>query len=307
MSVSIIIPNYNGKHLLKKNLPNVIREAGRLGSAVREIIIVDDASSDGSIHWIESYSHSRKTLPCRIIILENLANLGFSATVNKGVMRATGDVVVLLNTDVYPERNFLKAALPHFENPDVFGVGFLDKSKEDGRTITRGRGIGWWEKGMYVHKRGEINGTDTSWISGGSCAIKRSIFLAIGGFNELYSPFYWEDIDLSYRASKIGYKLYFEPKSAVIHEHAAGAIKSHYQPWQIKRIAYRNQFIFIWTNATIRQFITHLLWLPYHALLALKRGDLLFIYGYGDALARLLQAAIRQPRTIGMKSVVIDD
>lgn len=288
MTISIVIPNFNGKHLLMKNLPVVFRECSRMKYTIREIIIVDDASSDGSADWVEGYCQGRDDLPARIIVLENTSNLGFSSTVNKGVLRATGDIVVLLNTDVHPLKHFLNATMPRFENPALFGVGFMDKSIEGSKTVYRGCGVGWWERGMYVHRKGAIDNPHTSWISGGSCAIRRSIFLKLKGFNEVYNPFYWEDIDLSYRAVKAGYQLWFEQGSVVVHEHEEGAIKSLYSPHDVKRIAYRNQILFIWKNATVGQFIQHLLWLPYHIVLTTLKGEVLFLVGYVDAVKRIV-------------------
>lgn len=288
MTYSIVIPNYNGKHLLQKNLPKVLAECGRTRATCNEIIIVDDASSDGSADWIEGYCQGAESLPARVIVLENSRNLGFSSTVNKGVLRSTGDIVVLLNTDTRPEKGYLSAAFSRFQNETLFGVGFMDKSIEGNQVVYRGRGIGWWEKGMYVHMRGAVDQPDTSWISGGSCAIRRSLFLELKGFDEIYNPFYWEDIDLSYRAQKAGYTLWFESGSVVVHEHEEGAIKSKYSGRDITRIAYRNQFIFIWRNATIMQFITHLMWLPYHMAYALLRLDTLFFTSYADAIVKIL-------------------
>jgi GT2 family glycosyltransferase len=287
MTLSIVIPNYNGKHLLQKNLPYVFRECESLPMHINEIIIVDDASQDGSADWIEGFCHGRNDIPTRVIVLENHVNSGFSTTANKGILRATGDIVVLLNTDVRPQKGFLNATLPRFENPTLFGVGFMDKSIEGEKTVYRGRGVGWWEKGMYVHRKGAIDMPETSWISGGSCAIRRAAFLKLKGFNEIYNPFYWEDIDLSYRAVKAGYQLWFEQGSVVIHEHNDGAIRSGYSLQDITRIAYRNQIIFIWKNATVAQFVSHLLWLPYHILNTMIRGDSLFLVGYAEAVARV--------------------
>lgn len=284
MKVSIVIPNYNGEELIKKNLPKVIE-----ASLDSEIIVVDDASNDQSITELKKFE--------RIKVLRNKNNLGFSSTVNKGVSEASGDIVVLLNTDVYPERNFLKPLLEHFNDPKVFAVGCLDKSIEQGKTVLRGRGIGKWQKGFLVHSRGEINKNNTLWVSGGSSAFRKPIWHRLGGLNELYNPFYWEDIDLSYRALKSGYEVLFERKAIVYHEHEKGAIKIKYSNLQIKRIAYRNQIIFVWENATdlSLQFI-HVIYLPYHFLKAVFRGDLAFLLGFLDAfvlLPKIIKSSFR--------------
>jgi len=201
-----------------------------------------------------------------------------------------GDIVILLNTDVEPDRDFLKPLLTHFQDPDVFAIGCLEKSVEGGKTVFRGRGIAHWYKGYYIHSRGEVNKADTAWVSGGSGAFRRSMWDKLGGLDELYNPFYWEDIDLSYRARKAGWKTLFEPKSIVHHYHEEGKIKSEFSPIDVKRIVYRNQFIFIWKNCTdISLFLSHILWTPIRIIQTIISGDILMAQGLFLALAKLGQ------------------
>lgn len=278
ISVSIIIPNYNTRELLKKNLAKVIKEG-------YEIIVVDDASTDGSVEEL-------RKLKGKIKLITNKKNLGFSSTVNRGVKAAKGEIVILLNTDVYPEKGFLKPVLPHFQDSQVFAVGLMDKSIENGKVVLRGRGVGEWKRGFYVHRRGEVDKKDTAWVSGGSGAFRKSIFLALGGFAPIYNPFYWEDIDLSYRAVKVGYKILFEPKSIVIHEHEKGAIRQRFSEKQMKLIAFRNQFLFVWRNAKLKQWLSHLFWLPYHLIFTALRTRGLFLLALLCALTKLPEVRI---------------
>lgn len=295
MNISIIIPNFNGEQLLKKNLPHVVKAIiyyeEKVGDKA-EIIIVDDHSTDSSVEGIKDQKSKIKNESVKLKILQNKTNLGFSSTVNRGVKDANGEIVVLLNTDVVPQRDFLEPLIKHFNDEKVFAVGCMDKSVEQGKVVLRGRGIGKWQRGFLVHARGEVDRKDTLWVNGGSGAFRKSIWHKLGGFNEIYNPFYWEDIDLSYRALKSGYKTAFEPKSVVVHEHEKGAIKKKYSAFQIKTIAYRNQFIFVWENATdlLLQF-QHIFWLPYHFIKAIVRRDMAFILGF-------LQAFIFLPKVI---------
>ncbi|MCL4418705.1 glycosyltransferase family 2 protein [Patescibacteria group bacterium] len=279
MDISIVVPNYNGEKLLKKSLPRLLEILRNYKDGEAEIIIVDDASTEKSVDFLKKYD---------VEIFINDKNLGFSSTVNRGVKKAKGEIVILLNTDVFPEKDFLKPLLKHFKDPKVFAVGCMDKSIEGDKTILRGRGLGTWKRGFLVHRRGEVNKADTLWVSGGSGAFRKTAWDRLSGFNELYNPFYYEDIDLSYRALKAGYKVLFEPKSVVSHEHEKGAIKTKYSSFQIKTIAYRNQFIFVWENATDLdlQFI-HFLWLPYHFAKAILRGDVAFFLGFLKAFILL--------------------
>lgn len=298
MDISIVVPNYNGEELLKKNLPKVMEAISGYKDGEIEIIVVDDDSTDASASVISNLKSAMQNQispvspseagRANLKIIKNKKNLGFSSTVNRGVKEARGEIIILLNTDVVPEKNFLDPLMRHFLDPNIFAVGCMDKSIEDNKVILRGRGIGRWEKGFLVHKRGEVDKTDTLWVNGGSGAFRKSIWDRLGGFNQLYSPFYWEDIDLSYRAQKMGYRILFEPESVVVHEHAKGVIKKRFSKSKIKTIAYRNQFIFVWLNITDLDLqFQHIFWLPYHLLRALINGDWNFITGFFQALVLL--------------------
>ena len=178
-----MIPNWNGKHLLEKSTFN-------FAAAPRaEVILADDASQDGSVALVkEKYPG--------VVIVENKHRKGFAGNVNSGVARATGEIVVLLNTDVRPERGFLDPLLSRFsDDPMVAGVGCLEKSHDLHGVVLRGRGIARWEKGYFIHRRGDVDSNDTAWVSGGSGAFRLSVWKKLGGMDTLYNPFYWEDID----------------------------------------------------------------------------------------------------------------
>jgi len=281
MKISLIIPYYNGKKIFENNILQMISIFKKYQNE-KEIIIVDDFSSDNSSDFLNTLNNNKDF---EIKVLKNNKNLGFSSTVNKGVREASGEIIILLNTDVYPQDDFLEPLLKHFEDEKIFAVGCLDKSVEKGKIIERGRGLGCWKRGFLVHRKGEVDKTNTLWVSGGSGAFRKRIWDKLGGLNELYYPFYYEDIDLSYRALKSGYKILFEPKSIVTHEHEKGAIKIKYSDKEIKKIAYRNQFVFVWENATdlSLQFL-HFFWLPYHFVKAIFAKDWEFYAGFFQAL-----------------------
>ncbi len=276
MKISIVIPNYNGKEILEKNLPKIL-----VAAKDAEVIIVDDASNDGSVTMLAD------KFP-QVQVIKRTINSGFASSVNDGVKASNADLVLLLNSDVVPEDNFLQPLVKHFSDPKVFGVGFLQKCKENGKTILRGRGIGRFQKGFLVHSRGEVDKNDSLWISGGAGIFKKEIWNKLGGMETLYNPFYWEDIDLSYQALKAGYKLVFEPESVVCHQQAQGAIRSNYSQEEIKTIAYRNQIIFVWLNITQASFVLqHFLYLSFLLLKAIISGDFAFIKGFLAALVKL--------------------
>lgn len=280
MNISVVIPNYNGEELLLKNLPQLFKELNKYTKGRIEVIVVDDGSEDNSVNVIKKFP--------KVKLLINSKNVGFSQTVDKGVEEARGELILLLNTDVLPQKDFLEPLLTHFNDPKVFAVGCMDKSVEkNGEIVLRGRGMGSWKRGFLVHSRGEINSSDTLWVSGGSGMFRKFIWEKLGGLNTLYNPFYWEDIDLSYRAQKSGYKVIFENKSVVLHEHEKGVIKKKFSPFKVKSIVYRNQFIFVWTNLTdFNLLIKHFLWLPYYFIKTILSLDFAFSIGFLNALFR---------------------
>lgn len=247
MKVSIVIPNWNGEELLRRNLPAVL-EVG-----AGEVIIVDDSSNDESVDYIKNEISKIKITDKKLKIIENKKNLGFAVSVNRGVKAAHGDIVILLNTDVQPLPGLLKAALPHFKDPKVFGVSFSEEK------FSWARGL--WRNGFIEHEPGPRTEDvhPTFWVSGGSGAFRKSIWEELGGFDLLYYPFYWEDIDLSYRAAKRGYKLLWVPKARVLHNHE-GTIGKYFSRDYINFIQQRNQLIFIWKNITSQKmFKEHLM------------------------------------------------
>jgi GT2 family glycosyltransferase len=286
MRVDVIIPNFNGSHLLKQNLPAVLESLKKYSG---KIIIVDDASSKEDYDNLKGVADTFQNEKNKIELLRHKHNKGFSTTINTGINASTAEFVVLLNSDVVPSKNFLEGPLVKLtEDKDLFGIGCVDRSIENGQETLRGRGIAVWKKGLLVHKKGEIGKSDTFWISGGSSIVRREYLLEIGGFDELYNPFYWEDIDLSYRAQKSGYKLLFDNTSIVTHKHDEGAIKKHFTSKKIISISYRNQFIFIWKNITSKSLIlSHVIYFPVHIYGAVKRGDMEFFAGLFLALIKL--------------------
>ena len=273
--ISIIIPNFNGKTLLSKNLPIVIKNCPDC-----EIIVVDDASSDDSVKYVT------KNFP-QVKIFTNERNLGFAKTANRGVEESKGELVALINSDVAPRKNSVTSVSSYFGDQNVFAVGLCDLSHEKGKIIKRGRGGAIFKHGFVFHFAKTVIKGETFWVSGGSGVFARQKFLELGGFDSIYSPFYWEDIDLSFRAAKRGFKCLFEPKAQVDHFHEMGAIKKSKSPFFIKIISYRNQFLFVWKNIdNYFLLIQHIFWLPYHLTKAAFSLDFAFHIGFLWAVAK---------------------
>src|SRR4030042_2293149 len=160
MTVSIVIPNYNGADFIAKIIA-VIRPI----KGIDEIIIIDDCSTDNSVKIIKKEISKTKIYSdkTKIKLFQNEKNYGFSTSVNKGVKYSTGELIVLLNTDTEPKSDFLSFAEPVFKDPSVFAVGMLQQCRENGTIINRGRGVGFFRKGFLMHERGDTDKKNTLW------------------------------------------------------------------------------------------------------------------------------------------------
>lgn len=239
--VSVIIPNYNGESLLKKNLPLVLRSAEEGGNKIIEVIVVDDFSSDGSVALVKSEFPGVK-------LIKHIKNRGFSAAVNTGARASRGNLLLLLNTDVSPKAKFLTKVFSHFADSRVFAVSLHEEGY--------GWAKGYFKDGFIVHAPGE-EGKEAHvsfWVSGGSGIFRRDYWMELGGLDEkIFSPYYWEDLDICYRAQKRGFITVWEPEAKVIHDHEATMNKL--PQGKVSLVRERNQLLLNWKNLTSSRLI----------------------------------------------------
>jgi GT2 family glycosyltransferase/glycosyltransferase involved in cell wall biosynthesis len=242
-SASVVIPNWNGRDLLEKYIPSIIEALS--GNADNEIIVVDNGSEDGSAEFL------RERFPSvRVLALER--NLGFGGGSNAGFRAANNDIVVLLNSDMRVERDFLAPLLEAFTDETTFSVAcqifFADPNKLREET---GLTQAWWENGSLRVRHRDDPAIQVpypcAYGGGGSCAFDRRKFLELGGFDELLAPFYMEDTDVGYLAWKRGWKVLYQPRSVVYHEHR-GTIGKRFSAAQIDLVLKKNFALFCWKN-----------------------------------------------------------
>ena len=127
--------------------------------------------------------------------------------------------------------------------------------------------------GMFHHFKVEPNKDNKDklnislWASGGQAAFDKKKWNKLGGMDLLYKPFYWEDVDLGYRAWKRGWRIIWDPESHVVHDHQKSVIATNFTKKYITDTAQRNQFLFIWKNIhDSKMLLSHLIRLPRVAL-----------------------------------------
>ncbi len=278
LTVSVVIPTYNGLRLLKSYLPSVFA-CLRAGD---EVVIIDDASRDETVEWLIETYHLKakdtsgdplfdqwagqvkvKHLNIPFLLIANQTNLRFGAAANRAVDLSTQPLVFLINNDVSPHPDVLKHLLPHFSDSKMFAVGCHEQEKNHGG-ISGGKNTLRFERGMFIHNRADNFETgETAWASGGSAVFDRAKWLELGGFSQAYLPAYWEDVDLSYRAKRRGWKVIFEKMAVVDHNHET-TNANVFGLDHMKVISFKNSFTFVWRNGTWKEKLLNLWWLPYH-------------------------------------------
>ncbi len=277
-SVDVIVPSYNGRVHLARLISN-LRKAG----VDKSLVVVDDGSTDGSVEFVRSEFPDVK-------LIARSENGGFSAAVNDGIRATDADFVLVLNNDVEVTEGFLEPLLALFEDPNVFAVtprillGGWEGIDDGAKTAV-------WHHGMLYadHIQGVTELKPVFFASGCAVVYRRSKLEALGGFDEIFAPFYWEDVDLSYRAWKRGWKTLYQPASKVAHLHSATISKMPKR--RVDEIKARNSLLFIWRNLEDNSILReHRFWMP---LVLVKRvfcGDRAFVRGFLKAWRSRSQA-----------------
>lgn len=253
--ITVVIPNYNGAHLLQKNLPSVLNAMLHYpGESF--LIVVDDGSSDHSIDVLKD------AFPQAKIVLHT-QNKGFAEAIHSGVNAANTELLFLLNSDVEVSPNIFAALTPYFEDANTFSVNPLiyDEREQVKRHSWNLRQfklgtlkLMQWTLEKALQWRSEGKRLPCAYAHGGSFMVRKSMFLALGGFHPIYKPFYSEDYDLGLRAWRRGWASYFEPGVHIVHQ-SLGSIRSNVKMNYIKAIRRRNRYILEWMHLTRRQLI----------------------------------------------------
>ncbi|MHA4893630.1 glycosyltransferase family 2 protein [Pedobacter sp. PWIIR3] len=239
-SVSVIIPNYNGRHLLEAYLPSVFK-ALENSMAIYEVIVIDDGSNDSSIAFLtQNYPE--------VTLLINDENRGFSYTCNHGIQKAKYTLTLLLNSDVKLDPDYFKNQWQYFKKEDTFGVmGRIMSADgshiEDAARILFYKGPRLKANKFYYSSKNDDHEVYTAYLSGANALVNTAKLKELGGFDEIYSPFSSEDSDLSTRAWLLGWKCYYEHNALCYHQ-VSGSTKTQIKSDFIKKIYFRNRFIF---------------------------------------------------------------
>lgn len=231
MRVAVVILNWNGKALLEKFLPDVVKHS----AGVAEVYVIDNNSSDGSVQMITSSFNSIK-------VIQNIENYGFAKGYNEGLKHVDADCFVLLNSDVQVTAGWITPMVKLLESDPFIAAcqpKLLNYNVRDEFEYAGGAG-GFIDKWCYPFCRGRMfdsfekdsgqyNDTrEVFWASGACLFVRSKIFLEAGGFDEDFFA-HMEEIDLCWRIRNLGFKIMYCPGSAVYHVGAGTLAKMNPQ------------------------------------------------------------------------------
>jgi len=281
MTGCIVILNYNGLEHLEACLSSALRAASR-PSTPWAVVLVDNVSTDGSVDYV------RQHFPEVEVVVSEANDFLFS--LNPAVQRRSEDWVVLLNNDMRCEEDFLEPLIEHFDDPQVFAVGAAIMDWEGVKHTTWPRSASLRRSWFYWNDI-DAQKTRTSLLAcAGAAVFRREMFVALGGFDPLYRPGYYEDLDLSYRGWEQGWKVMYEPRSRVYHKGSASMLK-RFGPSKVDILLFRNYVLFMCKNIAGPAFLTgFLLLLPMRMVRPLLQGDFVPFLGIPAALPRIYRA-----------------
>ncbi|WP_292601519.1 glycosyltransferase family 2 protein [Methanobrevibacter sp. UBA212] len=255
MRVSVVTPNYNGKKFLKAFFESLNNDSELIG----EVIIVDNASTDGSKEYIES---STFNFPVRLI--ENTENVGFSPAVNQGIERAQYEYIFSLNNDTEVKKGSIKALVDLMSSDDNIFSLQAKMLQYNNKDLIDDVGdeynlLAWTKKTGENHSSSEYTEVCEIFSAcAGAAMYRKSLLLELGMFDDNFFA-YMEDVDLAIRSRIYGYKNLLCPDAVVYHIGSATS-GSRYNEFKV-RLAARNNVWVVYKNLPIPLKIVNFIFL----------------------------------------------
>ena len=249
-TVAVVILNWNGKKFLEQFLPSVISSTYNN----KRIIVADNASSDGSITFVEN------NFP-QVEIIQNESNEGFAKGYNSALKKVEADYYVLLNSDVEVTPGWIEPVIELMLSDSSIAacqpklLAFNDKSMFE----YAGACGGWIDKLGYPFARGRLfedcekdkgqyNGAqECFWASGAALFVQSKIYHELGGLDEYFFA-HQEEIDLCWRIKLAGYKVFVQPASVVYHVGGGTLPKGNSRKTFLN---FRNNLIMLYKNLAV--------------------------------------------------------
>ncbi|MFV2058258.1 MAG: glycosyltransferase family 2 protein [Thiohalomonadales bacterium] len=254
--MNVVIPNFNGVNLLRENLPTAFAALEFANIAYR-IIVVDDCSTDDSVSFL------RNRYP-EILIIKLEQNVGFSQACNRGLEYCVYNLTCIVNTDAAFDREYFTKSIKYFVRPDLFAVkGEIQNFKdsidkiiniEQTSKVYYSRGFLRFNQKIEPEPERLTAKLNEQFVLLGCCFVcDTEKMKLLKGYDVRYSPYYWEDADLAFRAIEMGYRLVYASECKV--QHNLSSTISHTQSNTKRRvISIRNKFQFTWRHMPGRKY-----------------------------------------------------
>jgi GT2 family glycosyltransferase len=274
LRASLVVLNWQGQGVVGLCVDSLVAAAGEND----EVIVVDNASSDGSLEELRARSD---------IKLVSLPENTFIFGLNRGLEIAQGRFVAFLNNDIVVEPDFVDRCIDRFaDGDDVFAVcpRILEITGEDQGSRTSGE----WHRGLIFYRplpHSDIP-TDCFFAVGGQSFFRKEMLDEIGSIDPLLWPMYHEDIELSYRAWKRGWRVRYAP-DAVAHHRGGHSSKRAFSDSQLRSFVRQNEFLTVWKNVTDAPLIAqHIVLIVPRLVAAAINRDWPTLIGFGQAIRR---------------------
>lgn len=298
-TVSAIIVNYNGRQFVQDCLTSLLSQS----RAVNEVIVVDNASTDGSMQQLEADFPSIKA-----IALEH--NVGFPAACNRGIQEATSDLIAILNNDVILEQQWLQSLLSEVAPPWSFWASRIVFAAEPQRIDSAGDGMAVVGAAYKIGHGDLVDKHKTAREVFGPCAAaalyRRSMLEALNGFDEDFFLIY-EDADLNMRARLLGFRCLYVP-DAVVHHMVNTSIRTFSHTYVY--YGHRNSEYLFWKNMPTPLLLCYL---PERILFNLLSFFYFLLKGRGSSFLRakldcvLARSEILRKRKVIQKERTLDN
>ena len=281
---SLIVLNYEGREVIH----SCLRSLQAAAADDDEIIVVDNASTAESRKLLEEIPRIRIVdLPTNTMIFG----------LNHGLAVAQGRYVAFLNNDITVPPDFVERCIERFaDGDDVFGVcpRILDLSGADQGSRT----AGYWSRGLLFYRvlPHANEPTDCFFAVGGQSFFRSDMLKEIGSIDTLLYPMYHEDVELSYRAWKRGWRIRYAP-DAVVHHLGSHSSRKTFTPSQLRSFVRQNEYLTVWKDITDTSLLVeHCVLIIPRLLAALMKRDWPTLVGFARAFRRLPRALAARRR-----------
>lgn len=261
-NISVIIPTYN----LKKDLIEAIESLLSQSLKSFEIIVVDNASTDGTAEAMRDFIKAKKI--DNVILIQNKKNLGVTGGRNSGIKNAKGKYLLFFDHDMVADKHMLQELLKVAESKKEIGIVTpkIYYWEEKNNIWSAGTDVNVWT-GQSLFRGGDDIGqyqkVQKVSVAPAVLLVKEEVIKKIGGFDNIYFATY-EDTDYCFRAKKSGYLTYYTPYAIAYHKIPFSVDLSLQRLIQRTYWVSRNRIIFM--KKFGKSFIVFLFFLPLFSL-----------------------------------------